>query len=108
MWSPAHFSARWAGADIELSWIRRARKGGDAWAPGEPPHEVAEAYRVRVSEAGDVLREWDVAAPVAAYLEAEQAMDFPSGGDALVEVAQLGADGEPGRWASLALTIPAS
>jgi hypothetical protein len=107
MWSPAHFSARQAGADIELSWIRRARKGGDAWTPGEPPQEVDEAYRLRVSASGDVLREWEVALPAATYPAAEQAADFPAGGDALIEVAQLGADGEPGGWASLAVAISA-
>jgi hypothetical protein len=107
MWSPAHFSWRRSGADIELSWIRRARKGGDAWAPGEPPHEAPEAYRVRVLHGGDVVREWDVASPSATYAAGEQATDFPAGGEALIETAQLGADGEPGGWASLEVAIPA-
>lgn len=83
MWSPAHISARWSGGDLEVSWIRRARKGGDAWIPGEPPHEVAEAYRVRVSESG-IMRQWDVATAAAAYLAVDQATDFPAGGVAVI------------------------
>ena len=106
MWSPAHLAARWSGTDLEFCWVRRARKGGDAWTPGEPPHEVPEAYRVRVSEAGGILREWDVAASPTTYDSAQQAADFPLGGEATVEVAQLGVDGEPGSWASLIVAIP--
>jgi hypothetical protein len=68
---------------------------------------VDEAYRLRVSASGDVLREWEVALPAATYPAAEQAADFPAGGDALIEVTQLGADGEPGGWASLAVAISA-
>jgi hypothetical protein len=30
MWSPAHLHAEWSGGDLELRWIRRARRGGDA------------------------------------------------------------------------------
>jgi hypothetical protein len=106
MWSPAQLKARWNGADLEVIWIRRARTGGDAWTAGEPPHEVPEAYRVRVSGAGGALREWDVAATLATYHSAHQAADFPSGGEAMIDVAQLGADGEPGGRAALAVVIP--
>ncbi len=106
MWSPAHLRTEWSSGDMAVGWVRRARKGGDPWAPGEPPHEVAEAYRVRVSAGGSVLRGWDVAESSSVYAAAEQAMDFPSGGMALIEVAQLGADGEPGAWAGVIVTIP--
>jgi hypothetical protein len=107
MWSPAHVSAAWLAGDLELSWIRRARRAGDPWTPGEPPHETPEAYRVKVSGGGDLLRQWDADEPAAIYSAADQAADFPAGGEAVVEVAQLGADGEPGGWASVTMTIPA-
>ena len=48
MWSPAHLRASWSGDDLAFDWIRRARKGGDAWGPGESPNEAAEAYRIRI------------------------------------------------------------
>jgi hypothetical protein len=107
MWSPAHLKAEWSGGDMALSWIRRARKGGDAWGPGEPPHEVAEAYRVRVLDGGDVRRTEDVGESAFAYLAAYQAVDFPGGGSGRIEVAQLGLDGEPGVWAGIDVEIPA-
>jgi hypothetical protein len=53
------------------------------------------------------VREWDVSAPSAVYPVAEQAIDFPAGGEAVINIAQLGPDGEPGAWASLGATIPA-
>jgi hypothetical protein len=104
-WSPAHFTAAWAADDIALSWIRRARKDGDVWVGGNPPLEGPEAYRVRVSGGGSG-REWDVASPLATYPASQQAVDFPAGGTALIEVAQLGQNGEPGAWTGVHVTIP--
>ena len=105
-WSPCHLAASWQGEDLAFAWIRRARKGGDSWMPGEPAYEGVEAYRVRVSGVG-LVREWDVAEPAALYTGGDQSADFPAGGSALVEVAQLAANGQPGDWAWLELTIPA-
>jgi len=105
--SPAHLTARCSGGDMMLDWIRRARKGGDPSGPGEPPHEVDEAYRVRVSSSGGVLRSWDVAGATALYTAGQMAADFPAGGIAGVAVAQLGADGQPGDWAEMTVSVPA-
>jgi hypothetical protein len=108
MWSPAHLKAEWSGGHLGLQWIRRARKGGDSWTAGEPPHEVAESYRIRVSDGGIVRRQWDVSGPSCTYPSDDLAADFPAGGEALIEVAQLGADGESGAWAGITVEIPAS
>lgn len=105
-WAPCRLAASWQGSDLGLGWIRRARKGGDSWMPGEPPLEAPEGYRVRVS-GGSSVREWDVAEPSALYTAGDQVTDFPAGGSALIEVAQLAANGQPGHWARLELTIPA-
>jgi hypothetical protein len=106
MWSPAHLRASWSGDDLALGWVRRARKGGDAWGPGEPPNEVAEAYRIRVLDGGDILRVWTATGPAALYTAAQMASDFPAGGTGGIEVTHLGADGEPGAPAAIAVTIP--
>ncbi|HPN04949.1 MAG TPA: glycoside hydrolase/phage tail family protein [Hyphomonadaceae bacterium] len=105
-WSPCHLAASWQGADLAFGWIRRARKGGDSWMAGEPAQEGVEAYRIRVSGGGSV-REWDVSDAAALYTGGDRFADFPAGGSALVEVAQLAANGQPGDWAWLELTIPA-
>jgi hypothetical protein len=107
MWSPAHLKADWSGDDIAVSWIRRARKGGDGWGPGEPPHETAETYRVRVVDGSAIRRTQDVGESAFAYAAGDQAADFPGGGSARIEVAQLGLDGEPGGWAAIDVEIPA-
>jgi hypothetical protein len=107
MWSPAHLRTEWVGDDLLIEWLRRARRGGDAWTSGEPPHEAPEGYRVRVSSESAVLRELDVAGPSCLYAVGDQAVDFPSGGDARIAVAQLGPDGEPGAWAVISQEIRA-
>jgi hypothetical protein len=104
-WSPAHLSLAWQAGDIALAWVRRARKDGDGWGAGNPPVEGAEAYRVRVT-GGESDREWDVTAAAAIYPATEQVVDFPMGGLARVEVAQLGLNGEPGGWTGVDVTIP--
>jgi hypothetical protein len=105
-WSPAHLKATRIGADLALSWIRRARKDGDSWGAGNPPIEGVEAYRVRIS-GGESIREWDVSLSAAVFTAAEQAADFPLGGEAVIAVAQIGPNGEPGAWTSVQVTIPA-
>jgi len=105
-WSPAHVRATWSGGGIALSWIRRARKVGSGWGAGSPPVEGVEAYRVSVS-GGASIREWEVVSPNVDYLAAQQVTDFPADGLALVEVAQIGQNGEPGGWTGVDMTIPA-
>lgn len=105
-WSPAHLRVGWSGGDLSMTWVRRARRDGDPWAAGEPPLPTPERYFVRVSGWGG-QRAWEVAAPVAVYPESERIVDFPAGGEALIEVGQLGADGQAGAFAGRQVTIPA-
>lgn len=105
-WSPAHLIAGWSGGDLSLSWMRRARRDGDPWLAGEPPGTTPERYSVRISGWG-AARTWEVDGPLAVYPEADRIADFPAGGEALVEVGQLGADGQPGALAALEVVIPA-
>lgn len=106
MWSPAHLRGVWSGGDLAISWIRRARKAGDPWIAGEPPLEGLERYRVRVLDAGVEKRRWEVGETAARYESAAMADDFPSGGSATIEAAQLGADGLPGAPTRVTVTIP--
>jgi hypothetical protein len=108
MWSPAHLRSTWDGDDLRLGWVRRARKGGDSWGAGEPPHELPEAYRVNVLADGVSLRSWDVTGPAAVYDAGAMLADLPAGGEAVIEVGQLGFDGEPGWLSRVSVTVPAS
>jgi len=79
--SPVHGRIdRLAGGDLALRWVRRSRFG---WAWPEvaevPLGEEHEAYVLQVTANGDVLREWEVGAPVATYLAAERAGDLVAG-----------------------------
>ena len=105
-WSPERLTVSWSGGDIALSWIRMARAGGDSWGAGEVPLDVPEAYLVQVS-GGESVREWAVASWSALYPTADQVVDFPGGGLAIISVAQLGRYGEPGAWSTISVAIPA-
>jgi hypothetical protein len=91
-YAPVHLRAAvLAGGDLALSWIRRTRVDGDQWEPPEIPlGEERESYRIRVIDAGAILREETVSAPSWIYNAAQQAVD----GAALpltFEVAQISA-----------------
>ena len=81
---------------MRLSWIRRARRDGDAWAPAEIPLDEPEAYAVTVfTGAGTPLRQFRAEAQQVLY--ADEAADFGVAQTSLdVAVAQIGAVAGPG------------
>lgn len=87
--------------------MRRARKGGDGWGAGEPPHETPERYRIVIRSGGDIVRTWDAGPAPASYASALIATDFPDGGEGEVGVSQLGADDVPGAPARISVMFPA-
>jgi GTA TIM-barrel-like domain/Putative phage tail protein len=85
--SPVHIGVRVNAADVELFWIRRARKGGDYWGIGDVPLDATpEAYRVRVYAASAVLDERIVSLPKASFSNAELDGLFPLGLPATLDV----------------------
>lgn len=98
--APAHLRTRLVGGDLRVSWIRRARAGGDVWSGEVPLVEGVERYRVRVVDGGAVLREAEVSEPAFVYAAALRAADAPSPA-ARLEVAQ--ADALYG-WGAVATT----
>lgn len=99
--APAHLRTRMVGGDLRVSWIRRARAGGDVWAGEVPLVEGVERYRVRVLDGAAVLREVEVSEPVFVYAAVMRAADAPSSA-ARLEVAQ--ADALYG-WGAVATTV---
>ena len=88
--SPAHLRAdEGAAGAVDFNWIRRTRLGGDSWDGIDVPlAEEREAYVVRVTMGGSILRESEVLAPVWSYSSAEQLSDGASGA-VTISVAQL-------------------
>ncbi|OQM73603.1 phage tail baseplate protein [Manganibacter manganicus] len=76
--SPVHLKARWMGADLAFSWIRRSRIGGDSWQGSEIPlGEAVEQYRLEIAApGGPVLRTEMVDAPRWLYPQAAILNDF--------------------------------
>ena len=78
-YAPVHLRALVDG-DVAVSWVRRTRVEGDVWQSYEVPlGEEREAYLVRVSSGGAVLREVEVLTPEFSYTSAMQAVDGASG-----------------------------
>jgi hypothetical protein len=107
-WAPAHLRARRiAGGDVETSWIRCTRVGGDAWGAGEPPlGSPSESYLIEVLASGAVIRSATVGAPAWTYTAAQQTADFGAPPASLhIRVAQIDAGGSPGLKKELTITL---
>jgi hypothetical protein len=98
-WSPAHLRGERNGEGVRISWVRRARRGGDSWEAVEVPlEESVEAYRVEIIDAGDAIRVIESDEPEALYASADEIADFGAPQSSLtVRVAQLSAVVGPGR-----------
>jgi hypothetical protein len=106
-WAPAHLRARRvASGDVRITWVRRARAGGDFWGPGDPPLGApSESYRLDILDGADVVRSVEVSPPAYDYSVADQTADFGAPPASLrIRVAQRGASGAPGL--SMDLTLP--
>ena len=76
-WAPAHLRVLADDSgDIAISWIRRARIGGDAWGPGEPPLGApSEAYVVEILDGDEIVRIETVSVPSFLYSVTDQTAD---------------------------------
>ncbi|MBB5518098.1 baseplate multidomain protein megatron [Amphiplicatus metriothermophilus] len=90
--SPVRLRAAPAAGGLALSWIRRARVGGDDWTGEVPLGEAYERYRLRILDGETVLRTVETDGPYYLYTDDEIAADFGPGGPgpgAAFEVVQL-------------------
>jgi hypothetical protein len=95
------------GGDLELTWTRRSRIGGDTDPP--PLGEDSEAYRVEIIavDGHTVVRTVDVAAPSFAYTSAMQTADFGGAvSDLHWKVAQVSAQYGAGIFADKSGPVP--
>lgn len=74
-YSVAHLRATPQGGDVDVSWIRRARKDGDGWDGEVPLSEAFERYNVRVFKDGIQVRQVTVSQSGWSYTAAMQAAD---------------------------------
>ncbi len=77
--APTHVRGRReAGSgDIEMSWIRRTRIGGDSWEAVEAPlGESAELYEIDILDGEDVVRTLAASVPQVTYPAVDQSADF--------------------------------
>ncbi|MBI1685826.1 baseplate multidomain protein megatron [Caulobacter hibisci] len=100
-WSPAHLRAKTAGGDVRLSWIPRARVGGDGWE-GEVP--VGEAlWRVEILDGVTVIRTVETTTAAFVWTAAMRAADLPSGPAAVLS-ARVAQGAANGGWGAPAAT----
>lgn len=87
-YSVAHLRSVADGANLDVSWIRRARIGGDSWDGIEVPlSEAFERYALRVFKDGVMVRQQILSTPDFTYTAEMQAAD--GAGETRIDVAQL-------------------
>ncbi len=102
-WAPVHLRVRQTGGDLAISWVRRARIGGDGWEGREVPlGEARETYLLRISANGVLLRKAELGAPGFAYTAAMRTADGAAG-PLVVQVAQISEAFGPGPFAEIAV-----
>jgi hypothetical protein len=106
-WSPAHLRGERTEDGVRISWVRRARRGGDSWEALEvPQNESVEAYRVEILDGGEVVRSIDSEEPEALYSEDDELADFGTPRSSLVvRVSQLSAVAGAGRARTATLSL---
>ncbi|MEM9434920.1 MAG: glycoside hydrolase/phage tail family protein [Pseudomonadota bacterium] len=100
-YAPAQLTVLRDATDLMITWIRRTRIDGDSWSSVEVPlGEDSEAYLLRVSKSGSVLREVTLGTADWTYSEAQRTAD-----GALapfeIEVAQISQSYGPGAFARI-------
>jgi hypothetical protein len=91
--APVHVRAARTGAGVVFTWVRRTRRGGDAWELAEVPlGEEREAYAFDVLDGAAVKRTLSTGLPSVLYAAADELADFGSVQSTLaIRVAQLSA-----------------
>lgn len=108
---PVHLKAARKGEDIEFSWIRRTRTGGDTWEGEVPVGEIYERYRVRIHNGSVSVRTTVTDCASCLYTAREQLEDFGPEGPGThirIGVAQLSDTHGEGvfRYATLPVMPP--
>ncbi len=106
--SPVHLKAQTSATDVNISWIRRARTGGDFWGAAEIPLvALPETYQMRIYSAGLILMDEVVSLPQRALSDAEIDTLFPAGRPESIDVgiAQISSLSGVGIEARYFLTI---
>ena len=107
-WAPAHVRATRDGAgDVTISWVRRARIGGDQWGAGEPPIPASgERYVLEILDGASIVRSVETTSPSFVYELGAQGVDFGSPpANLTVRVAELGEGGASGLKTELTITL---
>jgi len=92
--APVHLKAvRDASGNATLSWIRRARHGGEWRSEVDVPlMEVNESYDVEIIKLGNVVRSWRASVPEQLYTAAQQLADLGAvSGEITVRIYQISA-----------------
>jgi hypothetical protein len=75
--SPVHVRGSRSAGDLNLTWVRRTRIGGDSWDGIDVPlGETQERYEIDILDGPTVKRTLTATSPSAIYTAAQQTVDF--------------------------------
>jgi hypothetical protein len=91
--SPVHVRGSRTAGDLDLTWIRRTRIGGDGWDSVDVPlGEAEERYEIDILDGSTVKRTLTATSPGATYTAAQQTADFGSPQSSIsLRIFQIGA-----------------
>lgn len=107
-YAPVHLRTRWIDTDLELSWVRRTRAGGDSWFGLDVPlGEASEQYQVEVLDGAQILYSGTLATPKLIITSVQLDGMFPQGLPQAIHwrVAQISEIVGPGTWAAQTIAI---
>ncbi len=75
---PVHLDARrLASGDVDITWTRRSRQGGESWVLAEMPLDASpESYRITIGDGTTVLRSLSADTAQVLYAANDQVADF--------------------------------
>ncbi|MFY0621290.1 MAG: glycoside hydrolase/phage tail family protein [Pelagimonas sp.] len=102
-YAPVHLHAQRVSGDLQVTWIRRTRVGGDHWHGLDVPlAEAQERYLVRIEHSGTLLHEDSLTGAQWTYPLAQQIADGVGVG-AEIAVAQISDRFGPGLFTRIAV-----
>lgn len=104
-WSPVHLKAEKNNVGIVISWIERSRVNGDQWAYEGGQSTDHLNFEISILSGNEIVRQWSAQGRTVFYPIEQMIVDFPSQGQAIIEVREVSKSGLIGHAARSSILI---